>query len=129
MSSEYVLQLEAVTKVYGEVPPVPALRGVSFSVRRGELVAIVGPSGSGKSTLMMVLGGLERVSSGKVEIAGDAHHRGQHEGPLATVRVRDRGGDGRVHRAGHLPRSRLSRIPGSAGPRRRRRGPEPAWRY
>jgi putative ABC transport system ATP-binding protein len=48
--SDAVLELEEVTKVYGEEPPVFALRGVSFAVRRGELVAIVGPSGSGKST-------------------------------------------------------------------------------
>src|SRR5438876_657939 len=42
MSGGAVLELEGVTKVYGEQPPVAALRGVSFSVRRGELVAIVG---------------------------------------------------------------------------------------
>ncbi|MDT4915405.1 MAG: putative transport system ATP-binding protein, partial [Pseudonocardiales bacterium] len=42
MSDESVLELDEVTKVYGEEPPVPALRGVSFCVRRGELVAIVG---------------------------------------------------------------------------------------
>ena len=41
MSGESVLDLDGVTKVYGEEPPVPALRGVSFSVRRGKLVAIV----------------------------------------------------------------------------------------
>ena len=70
MRGESVLELEAVTKVYGEEPPVPAIRGVSFSVRPGELVAIVGPSGSGKSTLLHVIGTLERPSSGVVRIGG-----------------------------------------------------------
>ena len=68
--SNPVLELDGVTKVYGEQPPVAALRGVSFSVRRGELVAIVGPSGSGKSTLLHVIGTLERPSSGVVRIGG-----------------------------------------------------------
>jgi putative ABC transport system ATP-binding protein len=68
--SDTVLELDAVTKVYGEEPPVAALRGVSFAVQRGELVAIVGPSGSGKSTLLHVMGTLERPSSGVVRIGG-----------------------------------------------------------
>jgi putative ABC transport system ATP-binding protein len=70
VSGEPVLELEAVTKVYGAERPVPALRGVSFAVQRGELVAIVGPSGSGKSTLLHVMGTLERPSSGLVRIGG-----------------------------------------------------------
>lgn len=65
-----VLELEAVTKVYDERPPVHALRGVSLTVNRGELAAIVGPSGSGKSTLLHVMGTLERPSRGTVRISG-----------------------------------------------------------
>jgi putative ABC transport system ATP-binding protein len=70
MSAETVLELDGVTKVYGEEPPVSALRDVSFSVRRGELAAIVGPSGSGKSTLLHIIGTLEQPSSGAVRIGG-----------------------------------------------------------
>jgi ABC-type lipoprotein export system ATPase subunit len=81
-----VLELEEVTKVYGEEPPVYALRGASFSVRRGELVAIVGPSGSGKSTLLHVIGTLERPSSGVVRIGGvDA--AGLDDRELSRLRV------------------------------------------
>ncbi len=50
---------------------VPALRGISFQVKRGEFVAVVGPSGSGKSTLFYLLGGLTRADSGTVVIDGD----------------------------------------------------------
>jgi putative ABC transport system ATP-binding protein len=50
---------------------VPALRGVSFTVDKGEFIAILGPSGSGKSTLFYLLGGLTRATAGKVVIDGD----------------------------------------------------------
>src|SRR5215471_10102902 len=49
---------------------VPALRGISFRVERGEFVSVVGPSGSGKSTLFYLLGGLTKADSGKVIIDG-----------------------------------------------------------
>jgi len=49
---------------------VPALRGISFAVEKGEFVSIVGPSGSGKSTLFYILGGLTRATSGRVTIDG-----------------------------------------------------------
>jgi putative ABC transport system ATP-binding protein len=65
-----VLTLDAVTKSYPGVPPVQALRGITFSVHCGEIVAIVGPSGSGKSTLLHVMGTLDRPSSGTVRITG-----------------------------------------------------------
>jgi putative ABC transport system ATP-binding protein len=70
VNADAVLELDRVTKVYGEQPPVPALRGVSFTVRQGELVGIVGPSGSGKSTLLHVIGTLERPTAGVVRIGG-----------------------------------------------------------
>jgi putative ABC transport system ATP-binding protein len=90
MSGESVLELDAVTKIYGEQPPVPALRGVSFSVERGELVAIVGPSGSGKSTLLHIMGTLERPSSGAIRIGGvDA--AGLSDRELSRLRAREIG--------------------------------------
>jgi putative ABC transport system ATP-binding protein len=88
--SDSVLELDGVTKVYGEQPPVPALRGVSLSVRRGELVAIVGPSGSGKSTLLHVIGTLERPSSGVVRIGGVDAARLSDRG-LSLLRAREIG--------------------------------------
>ena len=67
-----IIQAENVFKVYriGKVD-VPALRGVSLAVEKGEFVSIVGPSGSGKSTLFYILGGLTRASQGRVVIDGE----------------------------------------------------------
>jgi len=67
-----IIQVENVTKIYrrGKVD-VPALGGISFDVKKGEFVSIVGPSGSGKSTLFYILGGLTRATAGRVVVDGD----------------------------------------------------------
>ena len=66
-----ILKVENLTKIYGkDMAKVTALDHVSFSVEKGEFVAIVGASGSGKSTLLHIIGGVDRPTSGKVYIDG-----------------------------------------------------------
>ena len=69
--SSYVVELRNVIKIYemGKVR-VRALRGISFSVRKGEFVVILGPSGCGKSTLLNIIGGVDRPTSGEVIVNG-----------------------------------------------------------
>lgn len=68
-----ILQVEALTKIYGSgETAVTALDHVSFSVEKGEFIAIVGASGSGKSTLMNLIGGIDEPTSGRVLIDGQA---------------------------------------------------------
>ena len=86
-----ILRVENLTKVYGKGEnAVHALDGVSFSVEKGQFVAIIGPSGSGKSTLLHILGGVDRPTEGKVYMDGKDVYA-QNEEQLAIFRRRQVG--------------------------------------
>ena len=86
-----ILRVENLTKVYGKGEnEVRALDGVSFSVEKGEFVAVIGPSGSGKSTLLHILGGVDRPTSGRVLMDGKDVYA-QNEEQLAIFRRRQVG--------------------------------------
>jgi len=86
-----LVRARGLVKAYGEGrAAVRVLDGADLDVDRGELVAIVGRSGSGKSTLLHLLGGLDRVDAGTIELAGAPLHELDERG-LTTVRRRDVG--------------------------------------
>jgi len=86
-----MIQVEHLSKVYGKGEnEVVALNDVSFSVKKGEFVAIIGPSGSGKSTLLHILGGVDRPTSGKIYFDGVDVYQ-QKEDQLAIFRRRQVG--------------------------------------
>ena len=86
-----ILRIEDLTKIYGKGEnAVRALDGVSFSVNKGEFIAIIGPSGSGKSTLLHILGGVDRPTGGKVFMDGKDVYA-QNEEQLAIFRRRQVG--------------------------------------
>ncbi len=86
-----ILKVDHLSKIYGKGEnQVNALDDVSFSVQKGEFIAIIGPSGSGKSTLLHLLGGVDRPTSGKVFVEGvDVY--AQNEEQLAIFRRRQVG--------------------------------------
>lgn len=86
-----ILKAEHVTKIYGtDQNQVKALDDVSFTINKGEFVAIIGPSGSGKSTLLHILGGVDTPTSGKVYMEGTDVYA-QNESQLAIFRRRQVG--------------------------------------
>ena len=86
-----MIQVEHLSKVSGKGEnEVVALNDVSFSVKKGEFVAIIGPSGSGKSTLLHILGGVDRPTKGKVYFDGVDVYQ-QKEDQLAIFRRRQVG--------------------------------------
>ena len=86
-----ILRIQNLTKIYGSGDTeVRAVNNVSFSVQKGEFVAIVGPSGSGKSTLLHILGGVDRPTDGKVFIEGNDIYA-LNENSLAVFRRRQIG--------------------------------------
>src|SRR5262245_34944682 len=68
-----IVQFDRVNKSFGDVQ---VLKGVSFSVRRGEVVALIGRSGSGKTTALRCINGLESIQGGELHVCGRAMHRG-----------------------------------------------------
>mgnify|MGYP002517105704 CR=1 FL=1 len=86
-----ILRVENLCKIYGKGEnQVKALDNVSFSVNKGEFIAIIGPSGSGKSTLLHILGGVDRATSGKVYMDGSDVYA-QNDEQLAIFRRRQVG--------------------------------------
>ena len=86
-----LMRIEHLTKVYGSGEnALHAVDDVSFSVEKGEFLAIIGPSGSGKSTLLHILGGVDRPTSGKVYVDGQDVYA-QDEEALAIFRRRQVG--------------------------------------
>lgn len=88
---DFILRVEHLFKTYGKGENcVKALNDISFSVKKGEFLAIVGPSGSGKSTLLHILGGVDEPSSGKVYVDGTDVYA-QNAEQLAVFRRRQVG--------------------------------------
>ena len=86
-----ILKVENISKTYDtEGVPVQALDDISFSVEKGEFVAVIGASGSGKSTLLHILGGVDRPTEGKVFVNGEDVYE-QDEEALAIFRRRQVG--------------------------------------
>ena len=91
-----ILRVQNLCKIYGKGEnQVKALDNISFSINKGEFVAIIGPSGSGKSTLLHILGGVDKPTSGKVYMDGQRVNKKRVKDLLETLKL--------VGREKHLP--------------------------
>ena len=82
-----MIQLESITKNFGSLQ---VLKGISFTIEKGEVVSIVGPSGAGKTTLLQIMGTLDRPDSGQVWLNGTDVSR-MKEKELSAFRNREIG--------------------------------------
>lgn len=98
MPEDILALTDARLTLAGNAGPVDILKGITLSVRKGETVGLVGPSGSGKSSLLMLMGGLERATGGKVLALGQ-DLTAMNEDALARFR---RGNMGVVFQSFHL---------------------------
>ena len=69
----YLIEIQDLSRIYGDGEEIRALDGVSLKIKHGELVTVMGPSGSGKSTLLNMIGALDKPTSGHVMINGKEH--------------------------------------------------------
>lgn len=79
--NDYLIEIQDLTRIYGDGEEIRALDGVSLKIKHGELVTVMGPSGSGKSTLLNMVGALDKPTSGQVIINGK---------DLAKIRNKDK---------------------------------------
>lgn len=92
MDESAVIQVERLTRRYGARPGYDAVRGIDFSVRRGELFALLGTNGAGKTSTLEVLEGLARPTSGTVRVFGqDPYRERRTVRPRVGIMLQDRG--------------------------------------
>lgn len=85
--SNWLIEIQDLTRIYGDGEEIRALDGVNLKIAHGELVAVMGPSGSGKSTLLNLIGALDKPSSGKVYIDGEDLEKIRNKDSFRAMKV------------------------------------------